>query len=74
MDGLKDFLTSQPSIAGKVELIPVRDRGITGNFIVTVVETGQVLHSNKGGSRLGKAESMQERQAILAQVQVLLED
>lgn len=74
VDGLKDYLASQPSIADKVELLLLRDRGTTGNFIVTVVGTGQVLHSNKGGSRLGKAESMKERQAILAQVQVLLED
>jgi hypothetical protein len=71
-DGLKDFLASQPSIAGKVELVALPDRGLTGNFIVTVLGTGQVLHSNKG-TGLGKAQTMKERNDILVQIQELLE-
>jgi len=30
---------------GKVSLVPLKEKGITGNFIVTVLETGQVLYS-----------------------------
>jgi hypothetical protein len=51
--------------------VALADRGTTGNFIVTVIGTGQVLHSNKG-TGLGKAQSMEERNAILAQIQELL--
>jgi hypothetical protein len=69
---LKEFLSSQPSIANKFEISGKRDARITGNFEVTVLETGKVLHSKRNG--LGKAESSVERMAILEKVQDLLED
>jgi hypothetical protein len=50
---------------------PKQDSTTTGNFEVTVLETGKVLHSKKGG--LGKAESSEERMAILKKIQELLE-
>jgi hypothetical protein len=53
----------------------LKDRGVTGNFIVTVLPSGHVLHTNKGGGvKKGKAQTMEERRAILTQIQVLLED
>ena len=48
-----------------------RDFGITGNFEVTVLETGQVLHSKRHAGQ-GKAESAQERARIVEQIQELL--
>jgi predicted nucleic acid-binding protein len=69
---LKEFLSSQPSIANKFVMSPRKDTSITGNFEVTVLETGKVLHSKRNG--LGKAESSAERMAILEKVQELLED
>jgi hypothetical protein len=69
---LKEFLSSQPSIADKFEIIGKQDRRITGNFEVTVLETGTVLHSKQSG--LGKAESSAERMAILEKVQEMLDE
>jgi hypothetical protein len=51
---------------------PKQDASITGNFEVTVLDTGKVLHSKKNGK--GKAESSVERMEILEQIQELLED
>ena len=66
------FLSEQPDVGDKIELVPREDVGTTGNFIVTVQETGQILHSNRMG--LGKATSTGERLAILDQIKDLLED
>jgi hypothetical protein len=71
-NGLKEFLSSQPSIANKFVMSPKKDASITGNFEVTVLDTGKVLHSKKNGK--GKAESSVERMEILEQIQELLED
>jgi hypothetical protein len=49
----------------------MKDRGMTGNFEVIVAETGQVLHS-KAHAGQGRAETTQERQAILVQIQKLI--
>jgi len=68
---LRDFLYSQPGISEAVELIPLEDRGTTGNFEVTVVETGEYLHSKKKYGQ-GRAESNAERMAILDQIQELM--
>jgi hypothetical protein len=59
----------------KLEIIPKEDPGTTGNFEVTVVDTGLVLHSKKRNSASGqnKAETDRERIAILNQIQVLVE-
>jgi hypothetical protein len=71
--GLRDFLNSQSSIANRIEVIGKKDPMITGNFEVTVVETGQVLHSKKHAGQ-GKATTMAERKAILEQVEELLNE
>jgi hypothetical protein len=59
----------------KLEILPNEDPGTTGNFEVTVLGTGQVLHSKKNNFAKGqnKAETDRERQAILNQIQVLIE-
>lgn len=69
---LKDFLSSQPSVNSKIELIPKEDRMVTGNFEVTVLETGQVLHSKRHAGQ-GRAESNAEKMAILEQIEELVE-
>jgi len=70
---LKDFLSSQPSVANKIELVPREDQMVTGNFEVTVPKTGQVLHSKRHAGQ-GKAQSESERKAILEQIQELLDE
>ena len=42
------------------------DRGTTGNFEVTIVETGKLIHSKKGGQ--GFADTAGKQQAIVSQV------
>ncbi len=70
---LREFLLAQPSVAQKIELIPKEDKGVTGNFEVTVVATGQLLHSKRQAGQ-GRAESMQERRMLLEQIQELLQE
>jgi len=54
-------------------VIGVEDRGVTGNFEVTVVGTGQMLHSKRKYGQ-GKAESASERAVIVDQIRELLDD
>lgn len=72
-NGLRDYLSSQPSVASKIRLVPKEDTWITGNFEVTVKSTGQVLHSKRHAGQ-GKAQSMKEREAILQQIVEVLEE
>jgi hypothetical protein len=71
---LKRFLLLRVN-GHKLQVIPKEDIGTTGNFEVTVVGSGQVLHSKKQYHSKGqnKAETDGERQAILNQIQVLIE-
>jgi hypothetical protein len=71
--GLKEFLFSQLAVSNKIQLIPLEDHGLTGNFEVTVVGSGQVLHSKRNAGQ-GKAQTPAERMAILEQIQELIED
>jgi hypothetical protein len=58
-----------------VQLIPLEDAGVTGNFEVTVLDgTGRVLHSKRTVAGHGKAESDRERLAILEQIVELLDE
>jgi len=69
---LASFLSSQ--LGSKVKVIGVEDRGVTGNFEVTVVGTGhQLLHSKRKYGQ-GKAESASERAVIVDQIRELLDD
>lgn len=68
---LEKFLLSRVDGRNKLQLIPKEDPGVTGNFEVTVVGSGQVLHSKKQRGQ-GRAESDKERLAILEQILPLL--
>lgn len=70
--GLRDYLSSQP-FADKINVVALKDTAITGNFEVTVKQTGQVLHSKRTKGK-GKAESSSERNAIAVQIEDLLEE
>ena len=47
------------------------DRGTTGNFEVTILPTGQVLHSKRNNGQ-GRAETIAERTAIVNQICTIL--
>ena len=68
---LRDFLRSK--LGQSIEVIDKEDSGITGNFEVTVLETGQVLYS-KTKMGQGKATKDAERMVLLEQIQELLEE
>ena len=70
-NGLRDFLVSQ--LGDRIEILPKKDRRATGNFEVSVVETGQLLHS-KTTMGQGKATTQGERMAILDQIMEILDD
>lgn len=42
------------------------DRGVTGNFEVTIVDTGKLLHSKKSGQ--GFPDTAAKQQAIVSQI------
>jgi len=46
------------------------DEGTTGNFEVTIVETGTLIHSKKGGK--GKCESNKERDDVIDAIESFL--
>ena len=71
--GLKEFLSSQPSVKDSIKVVGRRDTGITGNFEVRALETGQVLHSKRHAGQ-GRAQTDAERMAILEQIEELLDD
>lgn len=54
-----------------VEVIGVRDPSTTGRFEVTIMETGELIHS-KATRGQGKCESPAEKEAIFAKVQAAL--
>ena len=73
-DGLHAFLSKQP-FYNDIDVVPVKDRGITGNFIVTIEEgrgRNIMIHSNKHGK--GRASTDSERRAIADQIQMYLDD
>lgn len=72
-NALKDFLSKQPKLANRVAVIGKKDSTVTGNFEVTVTETGEVLHSKRHGGQ-GKAESQKERDAIVARLEEITEN
>ena len=50
--------------SGVVEVVGVRDPATTGNFEITFVPTGELIHS-KSTRGQGKCESPQERAAVI---------
>jgi hypothetical protein len=61
---------SHPSL---LKVIGKEDRGATGNFEVTVVGTGQVVHSKRHAGQ-GRAESEASKRLILEQVNELIDE
>ena len=57
---------------GKVNVLPIRDEDLTGNFEVTLVETQQLIHS-KTKKGMGRCESPEERERLFAIVQLYLD-
>jgi hypothetical protein len=49
----------------------MKDQGITGNFEVSIVESGEVIHSKAGGK--GKCESNSERGIVVEKIQEFLD-
>lgn len=52
---------------GEITVIGLQDRGTSGNFEVTIEETGEVIHSKKLKNQ-GKCETAAEKQAIFDKI------
>ncbi|KAL3807981.1 hypothetical protein ACHAXA_000951 [Cyclostephanos tholiformis] len=65
---LKDYLNQE--FRDLIQVNEQRDAGITGNFEVTIVNTGKVIHSKRRG--MGHANTAQSRQAIVEQIREAL--
>jgi hypothetical protein len=70
---LRDYLIRKANHPELLKVVGMEDRGRTGNFEVTVVGTGQVLHS-KRHARQDRAESEASKRLILEQVNELIEE
>ena len=56
--------------SGVVKTTFTADPGTTGNFEITLVETGELIHSKKNGK--GRCESEEERQALFARIKAAM--
>jgi hypothetical protein len=70
---LKDYLSLHVSNPSRLELVSREDKVVTGNFEVTVVDTGQVLHSKRHAGQ-GRAESVEAKALIVEQINDLIAD
>lgn len=61
---MKDVLTNE--FRDRIKVVEKMDRGTTGNFEVTIVETGKLIHTKKGGQ--GFADTAGKQQAIVSQI------
>lgn len=68
---LAEFLNQQ-SFASDIEFQPIKDEGTTGNFEVTILETNQLIHSNKKG--MGKCNTSTAMNAVALQIEDALEE
>ena len=55
----------------KIEYYPVKDIGTTGNFEITILQTGKLVHSKRMG--LGRCESDAERQRLFKILKVFVD-
>jgi hypothetical protein len=69
---LKDFL-SQQAFANQIDVVPIKDRGVTGTFEVFIGNEKQLIHSKRTAGQ-GRAESSNERAMICEFIQEYLED
>lgn len=61
----------EDAFPGRITVDYTQDPGTTGNFEVTLVETGQLLHSKARGQ--GKCQSREEKEAIIEKIQAYLD-
>jgi selT/selW/selH-like putative selenoprotein len=61
---LKDFLIKE--FRDQIRVKEQMDRDVTGNFEVTIVDTGRLIHSKRGGQ--GFADTANARQLIVDQI------
>jgi hypothetical protein len=69
---LKDFL-SQQSFSNQIDIVGIKDRGVTGTFEVFIGNEKQLIHSKRTAGQ-GRAESSNERAMICEFIQEYLED
>lgn len=69
---LQNFL-SQQEFADKIEVVGIKDRGITGNFEVYIGEENNLIHSKRKAGQ-GKAESAGERAMIVEFIQEYIDE
>jgi hypothetical protein len=69
-EDLRTYL--ERKLGDKIEVVAKKDKKITGNFEVSVVKTGEMIHSKRAAGQ-GRAESKEERRAIQQQIEELLE-
>jgi len=53
-------------------VIEEKDRGVTGNFEVTILNTGEIIHSRKTRGQ-GRAENSTEKNEIAVKIEMALE-
>jgi hypothetical protein len=70
-NALKTFLESQP-FASDIKVTYGRDSQITGNFEVTIVETGKLIHSKRRG--MGHQMTDSQMNAIAVHIEEALEE
>lgn len=70
---LRDYLSTHPALKGKIQINGKEDPIRTGNFEVTIKETGYALHSKQYNKGQSMAKSQKERDAIVTQLIKLLE-
>lgn len=66
---LKDFLSRE--FRDLIQVNEQRDRGITGNMEVFILNTGKLIHSKRRGQ--GLADTANARQSIVEQIREALE-
>jgi selT/selW/selH-like putative selenoprotein len=71
VNALQEFLAQQ-QFASEIDFISKRDPSISGNFEVTIVETGELIHSKKRGN--GLANSSNAKQAIAVRIEDALDN
>jgi len=66
------FITLIYILLGQVKFQPLKDPGTTGNFEITIVETGELVHSKITRGQ-GKCESNSERAALCDKIKEFLD-
>ena len=68
---LRQYL--QQEFGSLIDIQEKKDRGITGNFEVVIMNTDTLIHSKRSG-RVGKATTAEERVVIVQQIRQALEE